>query len=226
MTVADTIKEFVDSQYMFTAYDVTKTVRAAGLNMYHSQVNKIVVDAFNDNLMVDYTRTPVDVGETKQPYVYFHKDLDVDDFSADWVENDPTQSHVNLAQPSTPSGYTPLSQILDDDGTDDSDDSEDDSLVTDKYAKVLTKEGRLEIPVNMIRKCGFPIDKPVAVIQYGDEVRLESGSKIGPDCINMDKEGRLRLSKSTLSVHFGDCNSYRIRNNKINTCIIVEKSHA
>ena len=55
---------------IFTAFDITKSVRKKGLNCKHDDVKQIVHDMYFIGGMNNYNRSLADVGTTVQPWLY------------------------------------------------------------------------------------------------------------------------------------------------------------
>ena len=141
-------------------------------------------------------------------------------------------STTNVA---SPAGYTPLSQLDDDDDDDSADDAEDDlagstpnqttqtsasTTSTPKGAKVPTKEGRLQVPINMVRSVGWFSGETVYIGQHGSELRIRPyihGSNTNPVTVN--KDGRIRICNRTLKKTIGVSTSYTV--NRTNGEIVV-----
>ena len=70
--VRDAVMEKVNANEMFTAFAITRAVRQAGVNTYHSQVKGIVHAMFTGGEMTAYDRTIIDLPNNPgRPYLYF-----------------------------------------------------------------------------------------------------------------------------------------------------------
>ena len=69
--VKDVVKGKVDKGEMFTAFDITKELKASGRRVYHSNVKPIVHALFNNGDMQGYNRSLISVsGAPVQPFLY------------------------------------------------------------------------------------------------------------------------------------------------------------
>lgn len=91
--VKATITDFVNRGFMFTAFDVTKTLRKDGDHVKHGNINEIVQAMFKSNEMGMYERQTINIpGQPVEPFLYFHPFSDVANYQADWVNNNPDQT--------------------------------------------------------------------------------------------------------------------------------------
>lgn len=68
----DVVNDFIDKGKMFTAYDVTRAVRSAGIECYHNQVRDIVHTLYkNQEMDCEYSRNAININGAS-PYVYHH----------------------------------------------------------------------------------------------------------------------------------------------------------
>lgn len=68
----DVVNDLIDKGKMFTAYDVTRIVRGAGIKCYHNQVRDIVHELYREQKMdCEYGRNAIDINGAS-PYVYHH----------------------------------------------------------------------------------------------------------------------------------------------------------
>lgn len=95
--VKDTVSDFVNRGFMFTAFDITKVVRKDGHRVRHGEVNQAVQQMFADSEMGMYTRETVNVGAPVEPWVYYHPYSDVANYRQDWVEQNPDQNGMKNA---------------------------------------------------------------------------------------------------------------------------------
>ena len=82
--VAEVVKEFVESDELFTAYDITKTARQRGAIGKHNDLKKLVHDIYLDDEMPSYSREVVEIplndGSTVRPFLYLPNGSDVEDY--------------------------------------------------------------------------------------------------------------------------------------------------
>ena len=241
--IRDTVSDFVNKGFLFTAFDITRAIRDDGVTAYHSEAKEVVADIFGNGDMTDYTRTSVDVGVKVNPLVYHHEDADATAYESDWFDNNPNQngfkhdsSTASTASVTSANGYIPLSQI---DGSEDEDedDAEDDQTVaistnqtqkisnhsTPKGNKVATKEGRLQLPINLIRKVGLTPYSPAWVHyemgSHFDNLKVVKNRIDSSDyLIQVNKDGRIRICQSVLK-QLGSSTCYRVTES--NSAIVI-----
>ena len=229
---------FVNKGFSFTAFDVTKSVRASGTQVYHSECKDLVNGLFNNSGMPDYSRTSVPVpGAKVDPLVYHHQNANAHGYQPDWIVSNPNQNGFkhdgSVTAPPSGGGYTPLSQLdVDDVDADDGDDGDDDdggvptvpsvSPATNKpqsaaplasWNIAVTKEGRLQIPINLARSNGLHPNLTVFLHYNGTvlggklEVKKYCASQ-GDHPVLVNKDGRIRVCKSILRSTIGVYPSY------------------
>ena len=202
--VAMVVDGFVSKGFMFTAFDVTKFMRASGIQIHHSEVNTAVKEMFRDGEMSNYLRDSKDIGAPVAPLVYYHQNSDLDKYSPDWLENDPSQDKMKndgddgsgtvagVAQP-TPSSYGKAST----------------SPVPVKSAKVtlpngvhgVDKEGRLYIAPVVTQSVGLVPYQNVSIYNDNfDKVVIDPANMIafGARMVSVNGDGRIRVCRSLL----------------------------
>jgi len=212
----DTVNDFVAKGYMFTAYDVTKTLRNAGEFVKHSDVNAVVQSMRSNGEMDNYEREVVDVGSSVQPFVYYHPHSDVSKYDQHWVENNPNQDGMknDPASGGSSSGYTPLSSVTSKPTAPTATTSfTPPSILGTVTMSILKKQGivqttksenRLQIKLADVKKAGFTPHQTVYVhiAQNNDSVIV----KDTPDtaiakrkALYVNKDGRLRICSTILN---------------------------
>tara|TARA_R110000824_G_scaffold12226_5_gene53501 strand:- start:532 stop:1248 length:717 start_codon:yes stop_codon:yes gene_type:complete len=221
-TAADTvIATFNSDQTIFTAYDVTRKIRDKGEKAYHSEIRDLVTNTFNNGSITLYDRTSVDLGGGIQALVYHPNGTDPNSYDKDWIDNDPTQAKVKTAATTAPaaSGYTPLSDL-----DDDEDDDEDEDDLTSKTDSVhvgsvsvtgtpgITKEGRLQIPINIVKSAGLYPAQDIFVHTVNlSKIEIRTNRLDKSDyALTVNKDCRIRLSKNIIFKRLGVCPSYQI----------------
>jgi len=217
------VNDFVSKGYMFTAWDVTKFLRNSGERISHRDVQDAVKEIWNDACMTDYTRDTKHIGAPVAPFVYYHQNSDVNDYQADWMENNSNQDGmkndgvvstvpvpanvvtpvaVPVAAPSTPS--TPFST-----GGISSPLAYNSPVRTKNVTSIVrevTWEGRLNIPVKMLEVAGFTVCTNVAatIINPNMLVIENKNPCIGSNVVVSydvvtSNDGRIRLSRTILN---------------------------
>jgi len=233
--IRDAVEKFVNDGFMFTAFDVTRTVRkdlGKGTFVSHSDVNSIVQSMYGNGEMNSHVRDLINVGANVEPWLYYHPYSDVANYDPHWIDNDPDQDSMkadvsSTSTPATPAtssgGYVPPTLDLDDDDEDDVDtgcgsatagvtgahvaspaSSPVASAVKVKLGKNehrLTKEGRLQIPINMARTAGFAPADNVTVVDNGGKLTITKGPLTAVNSVSVNsvnKDGRIRIPMTIL----------------------------
>lgn len=210
--VMNIVNSFVADGFMFTAYDVTRSMRKNNIKVLHREVNDVVKSMFNNAKMGDYTRDLFDVGSTSVPWVYMHPLSDVQDYSPDWMQNNPTQENMRYV-------YAPT---IDNESDEDEDDDEDEGETADATADstnndilYVTKENRLNIPKHLVRQAQLRPTHNVALFTDDNKIIIDLRSNcancISPvltvNCVNAD--GRLRIGSHIISL-FNGINKFKV----------------
>lgn len=197
--VKTSIKELIDQGYMFTAFDVTKMARKVhGKNVIirHSDVNDLVKSTYNNGDMDGYARANINLGYSSLPFLYYPLGSDISNYESNWIESNPTQDY----------SYKPPS--LDKDEDEDEDDKGDSNSsisksLQDDGLKYLTKDGRLNIPIQIVKSCGMKCYDQFSVELKGDKLYV---SKYGPTYLKhvnyVESDNRIRLCKSVMEKYF------------------------
>ena len=168
------VNENIDNNILFTAFDVTKTLRMlvnqisddAGDFIAHRDIRQFL----NDNSFVyenrGYTRTLATLKVENKPeaFVYHNKSLNV--------------NHYNI--------------ISETDGVSDNKNSS-----SGKH--VLTKEGRLNIGYSYLENAGLSGRDKVCVNSENGKIFINRKFAVDSLLLNVNKDGRIRLSKSFLN---------------------------
>jgi len=215
--VRDTVTQFVTDGYMFTAYDVTRTLRKAGTSLHHKEVNTLIQGMFKNSEMGSYVRDAVDVNASVMPFVYYHPYGDVSKYDQDWTNSNPTQTGMKVdtatapTNPTSSGGYTPPSLdgtsapvTVASSGTGAQVSSPFAPTTKVKLAKgerLTTKNGRLQIPIHMARNQGYIPHQEVYVVVGTAGLVLSSLSGHGASIeypVTVNKDGRIRICRKIL----------------------------
>lgn len=75
------VKEFVDKNSLFTAFDITREVRKRGFSGKHGDMKRMVHQAYLSNGMPNYDRTNIQIDTvTGTPFLYHPIGLDPNDY--------------------------------------------------------------------------------------------------------------------------------------------------
>lgn len=214
IAVKTVVDGFVAKGFMFTAFDVTKFLRASGSQVYHRDVNKAVQEMFRHGEMPDYEHDTFDVGAQVAPFVYYHRNADVANYQPDWLTNNPDQtgmlndatSPAGVAQPA-PSSYgsspvAPVTPVA----------KAPVASVTPKGVHPTDKEGRLYVAPVVTKAAGLaPLQNVVVVKDNGRLVIQKSAATFGqawPYTVNSD--GRIRICRSLLRMIAKDGSNFKV----------------
>lgn len=215
-TIRATVAKFVNDGFMFTAFDVTRRVRKdIGKSTFvsHSDTNRIVQGMHANGSMNSYVKDLVQVNANVEPWLYYHPYSDVSNYDPHWIENDPNQDNMkadlSAAPTTTAATYTPPTLDLDEEDEDSvpvastSDTTTPvSSVCLGKNQHKLTKEGRLQIPIDMARTAGFRPYQTVSVVKDGNKLTVTGGAFSAVNVqqrIVVNKDGRIRVCQSILT---------------------------
>lgn len=198
--IKDVVNTFVQKGYMFTAYDVTKFLRKGGERIRHHDVQEIVASMYANTEMGQYIRETKDVGAPVAPFVYYHPYSDLNNYDQNWVDTNPNQDgmknddgHGNVqpqnsqnAQSAQAPANAPIPAPA--------------NILVPPDGHAITKEGRLNIPADMVLEIADP-HTALYVVKGNDKIVLKSlpvahEDIIGDVLVNLD--GRVRICKSVL----------------------------
>lgn len=137
------INEFITSNTMFSAFDVTYKLREEGFKVYHSEIRNIVRNMFNNDLLTNYSRTLINIDNT-QTFIYHGSNSDPYTYNKDWQVKKSISTDINnltTVDDNNSSLSTPINI------KDNTDNTNIDSIIVHR-----TKEGRFEIPKKLIDK--------------------------------------------------------------------------
>lgn len=200
--VVTVVDGFVSKGFMFTAFDVTKFLRASGNQIHHSDVNTAVKQMFRHGEITGYDRAVKDIGAPVAPFVYFHPNSDVDKYSPDWIDNDPTQDNMKndvndgastvagVAQP-TASSYGKVTPVKA---------THTVKASLPKGVQGVDKEGRLYIAPVVTQSAGL-LPKQTVWIVTDNSTKLVINTKTSSGAwgVTVNSDGRIRVCRSVLS---------------------------
>ena len=182
------INENIDQNIMFTAFDLTKTLRTlvnnisdgAGEFIGHNDIRQFL----NDNAFIyenrGYTRTLVtlDVDNKPEAFVYHDVHLDAEDYCL--ALKDKNDDNI----------------------------SDDKKISNGKH--VLTKEGRLNISPSILKKVGVSSNCSACIGKNNDKLIISQVYFPGASNLVVNKDGRIRLSRYSLNKFGITGNSFSI----------------
>lgn len=196
-TIKTVVNEYVNDNKMFTAFDVTKEVRARVRDrVSHTDVRRDVHSMFSTGTMFGYNRTLANLaGVNPQPWIYHPLSVDSVD-ALDTYKGTP----VAFAVPAVAFDPTPTDSITSVDLSDDSVDS------LDSNGNVIFKldtTDRLCVPAKLVREVGWKAKDTVQAICESNELILtQSGlsDQHKPALTNytVDCYDNIRISAGTL----------------------------
>ena len=181
INIADTIADMVDMYSMFTAYDVTKTLRHEGYHVRHSEVRDVVRDY---DFPYEY-REAVDSNIGALVHYYMNDDV------ADYDPNKVPEFVVNYGGggPTAPSSGG--SQGGNNGGA---------SAPSTPSTKIVDKRSRFCVPASKLRNAGFMKGMHVRVLVDHDKIVIHNGTD-GAE-VTVDKSNNVRIAKGTLQNAF------------------------
>lgn len=168
------VKDLVEDRKMFTAFDVTKIIRAEvdkDIKIYHSEVRRVVNNMWDtmgqlfDNS--DYTRTLMNVVANSKAFVYHHSMSDPYTYDPNAL---PEKENKDV-----------------DDDDDDDDDDDNDVLLPDN-------RGRICVPKKALKKMGLKPGDVVYVVV--DDMMIDLYDYYVTNGVKyvVDKSGNVRVS--------------------------------
>jgi len=198
--VQKAVTNFISKGFMFTAFDITKLLRATGQKIQHGDVQEAVKEMFRDNEMGQYVRDTKDVGAPVAPFVYYHPYSDLANYDTSWLDNNPSQdgmrndTSTDGSQSADPVSQ-PTSQTV----------AQPQTVSTPKptlpRGQVMPNvEGRLNISPMLTKQIGLSPKQTVWVDIDGKTLKIRSksyGTNSWPITVNDD--GRIRVCRTLLS---------------------------
>lgn len=218
------VNDFVSKGYMFTAWDVTKFLRNSGERISHRDVQDAVKEIWNGACMTDYTRDTKHIGAPVAPFVYYHQNSDVNDYQADWMENNSNQDGMkndgvvstvpvpaNVVAPVVPVVSTSTGGI----SSPLASNSPVRTRSVTSVVREVTYEGRLNIPVKMLEVAGFAVGTNVtASIINPNMIVIENKNPslnvVASFNVVTSNDGRIRLSRTILDKISSDADKFKI----------------
>jgi len=191
--VTDAANDFISQGKMFTAYDVTRKVRAMNIQVFHKDVREVVRDMFSTGQMQNYSKRLMPIPSSPNPAFVYHPVTD-DPANYDPLCNLPgNQVSSKSTATATPTPATPASTP----DTDDDDDSDDVSTIQ------LERQGDgfIRIPARYMRAIGIKPGDEVYVDPSGSSLTIEK-VKSGSDedkILHTDARNNLRISETRLN---------------------------
>jgi len=223
------VNELTRNRKLFSAYDVTRIMRHRldGENVSHNEVKNKVHEMYENDEMGIYERTQVNIGRRIAPFIYHlnHQDPDTE-YDKDWVDSYlPTQTQTVIS----PIDGSPLDDDDDDDSTTQTVQSQNvqvqrvnSQTVANRVQSLsdgfktfsVTKEGRLNIPVKMLKH--FPPHAHISQSVARKDGKNVNALSISTNPINsiksykVDVDGRIRISKRFLK-RIGISSQYAVK---------------
>jgi len=210
--VAATVDTFVSKAFMFSAFDVTKTVRnSLGKSVFvsHGDVRVMVADMYAHGLMSQYVKDLAKMGSNTEAWVYYHPCSDISTYDSDWMNSNPNQDGMKVDKDSSNS-LPPLT--LDATVAINTVTTTSPTLITttpntasSDDLHTLTKEGRLNIPKSILKQANFDdCSRMFCIKKNNDHIVISKPVAAGLsgnfDYVKYsDKTGRIRLNFSEIN---------------------------
>jgi hypothetical protein len=196
--VENTVKDLVSARKAFTAFNVTKELRAKGQQVFHRDLRNVVHGIYRQQQMDDYQQTQVQPSGFPRPAIlYYPPEVDPNEFTGDVF--------TAKVQPTSQPTATP-------DDDDDDDGSDDDSDDADGVTRSINNDGVLFVPRWMgrdlnARQRGAHV--MISGASFAIEIHIGKGSSPS-DNVHVDPRNNIRLSRSMLVKLGADWPSYKI----------------
>ena len=179
--VKDMVNELTGDSQMFTAFDVTKAVRANGLRVKHNDVRGVVHAMYNCYEMdSDYQRTSHTLPNGESAFVFHDMHDDLNYYDSDAIKG-PAAKAAPVAKPA-PKVVAPVSNAV---------------ATGLKYSMSPDGRNRICVPAKALRAIGLRDGDEVGVFVERNSIRL--GHFAMPDATYyVDKSGNVRLTSSLL----------------------------
>jgi len=202
--VTDAANGFISQNKMFTAYDVTRRVRAMNIRVFHKDVREVVRDMFSTGQMQNYSKRLTPIPSSPNPAFVYHPVTD-DPANYDPLDNLPgNRTTSNTTAPATPAS-TP--------DTDDDDDSDDVSTIQ------LERQGDgfIRIPARYMRAVG---------VKPGDEVSVETIGWVstGSNGLTVEKASSKKNLDEDNILRTDARNNLRISSTRLDYALVQQKA--
>jgi len=202
--VTDAANGFISQNKMFTAYDVTRRVRAMNIRVFHKDVREVVRDMFSTGQMQNYSKRLMPIPSSPNPAFVYHPVTD-DPANYDPLDNLPgNRTTSNTTAPATPAS-TP--------DTDDDDDSDDVSTIQ------LERQGDgfIRIPARYMRAVG---------VKPGDEVSVETIGWVstGSNGLTVEKASSKKNLDEDNILRTDARNNLRISSTRLDYALVQQKA--
>jgi antitoxin component of MazEF toxin-antitoxin module len=203
--VTDAANDFISQNKMFTAYDVTRKVRAMNVNVFHKDVREVVRDMFSTGQMQNYSKRLMPIPSSPNPAFVYHPVTD-DPANYDPLCNLPgNQASSKSTATATPAPVTPASTP----DADDDDDSDDVSTIkVDRQG-----DGFIRVPARYMRAVG---------VKPGDEVSVEP---IGSQGITVEKASSKKHLNEDNILQTDARNNLRISCMRLDSALVKRKAN-
>ena len=184
--IEDEVKNKVSNGEMFTAYDVTCSIRKNGTNETHNEIKEVVHDLFNQGDMVNYDRTRFTIpGKGSWAWLYFPIGTDYNDYARRFTSTSSSSTTTVSSVSSTP-GFT---------------------AAVSGVSPVIApdSEGRVNIPKQLLRDLGLYSQRSYCIVNGKNKVIVTTAKfarGVDPkDVLErwVPFNGAIRISKKVLS---------------------------
>lgn len=188
--IEDKVNEFVKAGIMFSAYDVTKSLRADGEKVFHRDVRDVVRNMFANGDMGDYGRQNYTLNNGDVTFVYLNENVDdlsnyrEDDMSSSVPFVVPSPKAAILAPVAPPA--TPAVS----------------ATTSNEWFMGQDSRGRVCVPADALRKLGVASGKSVFVHVdvFANEIVIDTHSVTPSQETEhrVDKDNNVRIGQTLL----------------------------
>lgn len=220
VAVMATVETFMNKGFMFSAFDVTKTIRAnVGKNVFipHTEVREVVSSMYEDGSMGQYVRDLAKMGSSSEAWVYYHPVSDINDYDSDWINSNPNQDGMKADKDSSNSSTSmpPLTLDVDVGGN---------TLKVHNKDSIVNPSSPIQKAITAIKNFKSPFAK--AIDSCSGQISSDPNINASKYKYHkLTKEGRLNIPKSILDKVIANSNKMLyIKRNQSNLCITTDPS--
>jgi hypothetical protein len=188
LTAVDAVlADLTGSNKLFTAFDVTRLVRAKGITVRHAEVRELVVDTYRDGLIPNYDCT-LHQTPNFEARVFHPLGEDVTCYNPDDLA-------PGVGQPAATTAASACASTA--------------STASGSRTQNVDGDGRLPIYGDITRQAGLQPYQRAFIVVDGAKMKID-GSLAGGNSYMVNKDGRIRISGDLLSVVFKGAQKYSI----------------
>lgn len=158
--IEDEVKIWMDSERMFTAYEISRAVKTKGVGLRHREMKETIHAAIYRRRSRSYSRTLIDVGAPERAWVYHPMSKNPHQFRPLERVGDGLRSNIRGQRPFHAKNLAPLA------------DRDVPPSTTSQGALGCDPDGNLLLPSNELSRIGIAADQNVFVVSNPAESTL------------------------------------------------------